>query len=194
MNKQNFLCTLRTRLSGLPQDDVERTLEFYSEAIDDRTENGLKEEEAVNDLGSIDEIVKQILSETPLPKLIRAKVTPSRSLKGWEIVLLVLGSPMWLPLMLAAAATGLAIYAAIWSVMIAVYAVVLALVLSGIVLLINGIGQLMLVGLGLVSIGLSILLYFAANEIAKGIVCLSRIFLLKMKSLFMRRGKQGEKC
>lgn len=186
MNKQDFLCALRIRLSGLPQDDVERSLEFYSEAIDDRTENGLEEEEAVNDLGSIDEIVKQLLSQTPLPKLIRAKVTPSRSLKGWEIVLLVLGSPLWLPLILAAAATGLAVYAAIWSVMIAVYAVVLAFALSGIVLLINGLGQLMFAGLGLTLIGLSVLLFFAANEIAKGIICLSRKYVLKMKSLFIK--------
>ena len=168
MNKQDFLCVLRTRLSGLPQEDLERSLEFYREAIDDRIESGLTEEEAVGDLGAVDEIVEQILSETPLPKLIRAKVTPSRSLKGWEIVLLVLGSPVWLPLILAAAALGLAVYAVIWSVLVAAYAVVLAFALSGIVLLINGIGQLLFAGLGLALIGLSVLLFFAANDLAKG--------------------------
>lgn len=187
MNKEDFFRALRTKLSGLPQEDLERSLEFYREAIDDRIESGLTEEAAVGDLGPVDEIAEQILSETPLPKLIRAKVTPSRSLKGWEIVLLVLGCPVWLPLILAAAATGLAIYAAIWSVMIAVYAVVLAFAFSGIVLLISGIGQLMSAGLGLVLIGLSVLLFFAANEIAKGIVCLSRKYVLKTKSLFMKR-------
>lgn len=187
MNKEAFFRALQTKLSGLPQEDLERSLEFYDEAIDDRMESGLTEEEAVGDLGPVDEIVEQILSETPLPKLIRAKVTPSRSLRAWEIILLVLGCPVWLPLMLAAAVTGLAIYAAIWSVLAAVYAVVLAFALSGIVLLITGFGQLMFMGLGLASMGLSVLLFFAATEIAKGIVRLSRKYVLWMKSLFMKR-------
>ncbi|MGM9603097.1 MAG: DUF1700 domain-containing protein [Faecousia sp.] len=187
MNKEDFSCALQTKLSGLPQEDLERSLEFYREAIDDRMESGLTEEEAVGDLGPVDEIVEQILSETPLPKLIRAKVTPSHALRAWEIILLVLGSPVWLPLILAAAATGLAIYAAIWSVMIAVYAVVLAFALSGMVLLITGIGQLLFAGMGLALIGLSVLLFFAANEIAKGIVFLSRKYVLWMKSLFVKR-------
>lgn len=187
MNKEAFSRALQTKLSGLPQEDLERSLEFYDEAIDDRLESGLTEEEAVGDLGPVDEIVEQILSETPLPKLIRAKVTPSRSLRVWEIVLLVLGCPVWLPLMLAAAVTGLAIYAAIWSVLAAVYAVVLAFALSGVVLLITGFGQLMFMGLGLASMGLSVLLFFAATGIAKGIVRLSRKYVLWMKSLFMKR-------
>lgn len=187
MNKQDFLRALQTKLSGLPQEDVERSLEFYREAIDDRIESGLTEEEAVGDLGAVDEIVEQILSETPLPKLIRAKVTPSRSLKGWEIVLLVLGCPLWLSLILAAAVIAFAVYVVIWSVVIAVYAVVLAFALSGIVVLVRGFGQLMFTGLGLSLMGLSVLLFFAANEIAKGIVCLSRKYVLRMKSLFMKR-------
>lgn len=44
----------------------------------------------------------------------------------------------------------------------------MAFAVSGIVLLINGIGQLMFAGLGLTLIGLFVLLFFAANEISKG--------------------------
>ena len=36
MRKQEFLDTLRARLSGLPKQDVEEWLGFYSEMIDDR--------------------------------------------------------------------------------------------------------------------------------------------------------------
>lgn len=187
MNKQNFLRALRAGLSGLPQEDIEKSLEFYEEAIDDRIESGLSEEEAVNEMGSVDEIAEQILSETPLPKLIRAKVTPSRALKVWEIILLILGSPVWLPLLLAAVVIILAVYAAIWSVMIAVYAVVLTVALSGVVLLINCIGKLLFAGMGLTFIGLSILLFFAANRAAKGIFVLSKKFVLLIKSMFIRK-------
>lgn len=187
MHKEDFFCALRAKLSGLPQEDLERSLEFYREAIDDRMEGGLTEEEAVGQLGSVDEIVEQILAETPLPRLIRAKVTPGRSLKAWEILLLVLGSPLWLSLLLAAAAVVLAVYVALWSVLIAVYAVVLAFAAGGIALLLTGIGQLLSMGLGFVLIGLSVLLFFAANAIGKGIVCLSRKCVLWTKALFVKR-------
>ena len=47
MRKQEFLTELRKGLSGLPQDDIEERLSFYSEMIDDQIEEGLAEEEAV---------------------------------------------------------------------------------------------------------------------------------------------------
>lgn len=190
MNRQEFLDSLRAGLSGLPQEDIEKSLEFYGEVIDDYMENGLSEEEAVKEIGSVDEIVGQILSETPLPKLIRAKVTPNHTLKVWEIVLIVLGSPVWFSLLLAAVVTVFAVYAAIWSVVIAVYAVVLAFAISGMILLVNSIGVLLFAGAGLTLIGLSILLFFAANAIAKGMLVLSRKFILFIKSLFIRKEEQ----
>ena len=47
MNKEEFLSELRTKLSGLPQEDIEERISFYSEMIDDRMEDGISEEEAV---------------------------------------------------------------------------------------------------------------------------------------------------
>ena len=47
MNKQEFLSLLRRELSGLPQGDIEERVGFYAEMIDDRMEEGLTEEEAV---------------------------------------------------------------------------------------------------------------------------------------------------
>ena len=46
MSKQEFLDQLRARLSGLPRQDVIERLNFYSEMIDDRMEEGLSEEDA----------------------------------------------------------------------------------------------------------------------------------------------------
>ena len=45
MTKKEFLSGLRKKLSGLPQEDSEERLNFYSEIIDDRVEEGLSEEE-----------------------------------------------------------------------------------------------------------------------------------------------------
>ena len=77
MRKQEFLTALQTRLSGLPQEDVEERVSFYGEMIDDRVEEGLSEEDAVTAIGPIDAIAEQTLSEIPLTKLVREKVRPA---------------------------------------------------------------------------------------------------------------------
>ena len=50
-NKQAFLESLRKNLSGLPQEDVEERVMFYSEMIDDKIEEGLSEGEHVTVTG-----------------------------------------------------------------------------------------------------------------------------------------------
>ena len=58
MNKQEYLESIRSRISAMPADDVNRFMDYYSEMIDDRVEDGLSEEEAVADMGSPDAAVK----------------------------------------------------------------------------------------------------------------------------------------
>ena len=98
MTKNEFMNALRSReeLFGLPEEDIARSLSFYEELINDRMEEGMSEEEAVADVGNPKEIAAQILSEIPLSKLVKKKMKPSRRLRAWEIVLLALGSPLWL--------------------------------------------------------------------------------------------------
>ena len=198
MNKQEFLAELRKRLSGLPQADIEERIVFYSEMIDDRTEEGSTEEEAVSAIGFVDDVVSQIFSDIPLTKLVKEKVKPNRALKAWEIVLLILGSPVWLPLLLAAAIIVLAVYIVIWSVIITLYAVDLTFAAGGIAgiaailtYIANGNipGALLFFGAGFVSAGLAILLFFGFNQITKYILLLSRKFLLNIKALFIRKGE-----
>ena len=81
MTKTEFLDELRSRLSGLPQSDLDERLLYFREMIDDRMEDGLTEEEAVSDIGSVDEIVDHIMEETPLSKLVRENAKRKRSLK-----------------------------------------------------------------------------------------------------------------
>ena len=68
MLKQEFLNALKEGLKGLPEKDIEERLTFYGEMIDDRIEEGRTEEEAVNEIGSVDEVVQQIVAETPLTR------------------------------------------------------------------------------------------------------------------------------
>ena len=110
MNKQEFLAQLRKEITGLPKDDIDERLTFYSEMIEDRIEEGLSEEEAISEIGSVGEMAAQTIADTPLAKIAKERIRTKGRLKAWEIVLLVLGSPIWLSLGIAAAAVILALY------------------------------------------------------------------------------------
>ena len=196
MNKNEFLAALCERLNGLPEEDINKSIDFYGEMIDDRVEDGMSETEAVEDLGSMEEMISQILSEVSLPKLVKEKVKPKRKLQAWEIVLLILGAPLWIPLLLSVILTALSIYLSVWSVIISLYAVDLAVAISGlacvglaVALLFEGLfvqaGALF--GAGLVCIGLSILLLFAFNLATKGILWVSKKVLIGIKGWFIRK-------
>ena len=103
MSKDAFIGELRHRMAGLPQDAVERTVEYYSELIADSMEDGLTEAEAVERLGSLDEIVASVVKETPLTQIVQTRVQEKKAkgVSAWVIVLLILGAPVWLPLLIA---------------------------------------------------------------------------------------------
>lgn len=201
MNKQEFLAELRKGLHGLPQNDIEERLTFYSEMIDDRIEEGLTQEEAVSEIGTVDEVVSQIITETPLSKLVKEKVRPKRTLRAWEIVLLTLGSPIWLSLLIAAFAVLLAIYISAWSVIVALWAAELALAagaFSGILSVVifavqvNWLAGIAMLGAGIALIGLSVFLFFGCKEATKGIIFLSKKMILGIKSLFIGKENVNE--
>ena len=172
MTKLNFLFSLRDRLSGLPQKDVEERLSFYSEMMEDRMEEGLSEEEAVAAVGSVEEIVAQIIAEIPP---VREKSAPKRSarqFKAWEIVLLVLGSPLWFSLLIAAFATVISLVASVWAVFASLAACTFAGAASGIVFLLTGnaAAGMAMIAAGLVCAGLSIYLFFGCKAVTNGTV------------------------
>lgn len=194
MSKQEFLAELRRGLSGLPQDDIEERLTFYSEMIDDRIEEGLSEEDAVAEFGTVEDVVSQIMSEIPLSKLVKEKVKPKRALRVWEIVLLVLGSPIWLSLLIAAFAVLLAAYAVVWSIIVSLWAIEASLAacsLGGIVSAVvfafqgNGLTGGAMLGAGIFCTGLSVFLFFGCKEATKGILLLTKKMALGIKSLFI---------
>lgn len=198
MTKGEFLCCLRDGLNGLPPQDVEERVAFYGEMIDDRMEDGLTEEEAVAEIGTVDEITAQIIADTPLLKLVKEKIKPNRTLKAWEIVLLVLGAPVWGSLLIAAFAVLLSICAALWSVIVAVWASFAAVVGAAFGGIVGGIGLalggytltgLALIGAGLVCAGLSVFLCFASRAATKGTARLTKAIAVSMKRGFTGKEK-----
>lgn len=201
MNKQEFLEQLRKGLAGLPQEDIEDHIFFYNEMIDDRIEEGIPEELAVKEVGSVDEVIEQIIAETPLTKLVKEKVKPKRSLQTWEIVLLIVGSPIWLSLLIAAAAVIIAVYVTLWAVIVALWSVVLALgaaalacLAASMVLAVSGqeLTGLAVFGAALLCAGLTIFTYFGCLAASKGIVRLTKKFAYWIKSLFIGKEDKNE--
>ena len=194
MNKQEFLENLHRALSGLPQDDIEERLTFYSEMIDDRVEEGLTEEQAVTEIGTVDEVVSQIMAEIPLSRLVKERVRPKRALRAWEIFLLVLGSPMWVPLLLAGIAVIFAMYVAVWAVIISLWAVEVSLAgsaLSGAVAAVvvcfrgSPVSGIALLGGAAFCAGASIFWFFGCKAITKGILLMTKHAAIGLKSLFL---------
>lgn len=194
MKKNEFIDQLRSRLSGLPQDDINERLSFYSEMIDDRIDDGVPEEEAVADIGSVDEVVNTILAEYPLTKLVKNKVTPKKGMPAWAIVLLVIGFPLWLPLLIAFFAVFFSIYITLWSIVFSFFATSVALVISGIACLVASVfffiqtgflGGIAAIGAGLAVGSLGVLLFIGSFYMAKGVVILTKKMAIGIKSLFV---------
>ena len=194
MTKQELMSELRKKLSGLPKRDIEERLSFYSEMIDDRMEEGYTEREAVRAIGSADEIAAQIIRDIPLTKIAKERIKPQRGLRAWEILLLILGSPVWLSLAIAAFAIILSLYAVLWSLVVSVWAVFVSLVacslggvFAGIVFATHGNGFIGVATLAasIVCAGIGILLFFACKAATKGTVSITAMIGLGIKRLFV---------
>ncbi|MBR6414073.1 MAG: DUF1700 domain-containing protein [Oscillospiraceae bacterium] len=168
MNQEFFLQELRRHLFALPEAERERIVEDYRGMILDRMEDGATEEEAVAELGTPAEIAGQILSEIPITTLVRERVRPKRKIAAWEIVLLVLGAPLCLPLLIVAAAVALGLLLTSFSVVLAVVVAAGAAVYYGAPLFLYAEGNpLVIAGISIGCIGLGLLLLLAAFALAK---------------------------
>jgi len=201
MSRDAFIGELRHRMAGLPQEAVDRTVEYYSELIADSMEDGLSEAEAVSRLGSLDEIVANVVKETPLTQIVQNRVQESKKkgVSGWVIALLILGAPVWLPLFIAVLAVLFALFVSLWAVVIALWAAVGAIVLAGFVAMVAGIIELVrvhlaqglvLLGGGLACLGLCALLFLLMKLVTVGTVKLCKGLWIGIKSLFV--GKKSK--
>ena len=196
MNKVEFLEQLRRGLNGLPQEEIDERVTFYSEMIDDRIEEGFSEEEAVSQIGSVDLIVSQIVGDVPLTKDIKERITPKRKLSTLEIVLLIMGAPIWLSLLMGAVTLVFSIYISLWAVIVALWAVFGSLAACGVSGVVAGIGYaiggygftgLVMISGGLTCAGLAIYLFFVCKVATNGIILLLKKFLVWIKRLFIKK-------
>lgn len=210
MTKQEFLDTLRAGLTGLTEADASERITFYSEMLDDRIEEGLSEEAAVAQIGSVDEIVASILAEIPqkqkdvitrVDKPTHHQATPKKEEKKhmgtWQIILLILGFPLWLPLLIAAFAVVISLIAVLWSVVGTLWGALfgtlagvgLGVTLFGLFCIVGGkwvIGT-ALFGAGLACTGLAVFAFYGCIYATKGAAWLTKVTFVGIAKLFRGR-------
>ena len=197
MTKQEFILALREKLNKFPTQEVEERISFYSEIIDDNIEDGLTEEQAVSKIGTVDKIVEQIASEIPLAKIVKNNAKTSRKLKGWEITLLIVGSPIWFSLIVSLFAGVISIYASLWAGVIVLWAVAGSFCVAGpisaiggvVLAIIKGAEGATILGMGLFVFGLGILMVFASKIITQLFIKATKLLILTLKKAFVNKGE-----
>ena len=187
MRKDEFLSSLERLLRSLKREERNKFLSYYSEMIDDYMEDGCGEEEAVERIGSPGEIAQEILTDREERP---AKPTPAW-LRVGVIVLLILGSPLWGSLVLAALCCALAAvilvlsaYVVIWCIPVifgalSVSSLLLALVStvgSAILLFQDTATGLVQMGAGILSAGIFVVAALITWELGKRFVVVTTKF------------------
>ena len=196
MTKWDFLTGLRNALRGLPQETIDEQLAFYSEMIDDRMDDGVPEDAAVAGLGDVRAIAQTVLADVPLTKLVKESVKSQRRFAAWEIALLVVGSPVWLSLLIALVAVALSLYVSLWAIMIALWAVFASLIGSAVGALLTGIvficlgniaEGIALIGAAMALTGLSIFAFFGCKASTYSLLLLTKLCFRRIKRLFLKK-------
>ena len=130
MTKLEFINALGDELTTMPREEAKKVLEYYLESVDDRMEDGMTEEKAIDALGPIPELAQRALEEyrqenavLPVPKApvpeveVVFEAPPKRKLPVWAIILLIIGSPIWLGIGLGIGGAFLGIYISLWAIL-----------------------------------------------------------------------------
>ena len=138
----------------------------------------------------------QIPADIPSKRDAQGKRRRTRRLTAWEIVLLILGSPIWLSLVIAAVAVLLSLYAVLWSMIAAIWAVFASLVacapvgiVAGIIFIIGGnaFSGSAVIASGILCAGLGIFLFFGCLEATKGTVLLTKKIAVGIQKRMMKK-------
>ena len=200
MTKAEFLQALETGLAGLPNKDREERINFYSEIIDDRIEEGLSEEAAINEIGSVDEIIRQTVTDRYYTSLQNPPKQKNR-LPVWVIVLLCVGAPLWISLAATVFSLIITAYAVIWTVVVTLWGAVFGTLcgcgvggLAGGILLLcygNTLSGVLLISTGLVCGGLAIFAFWGCIWATNGAALLSKLIFVGIKNCFVRKEKKN---
>lgn len=197
MNKQEYLAQLRAALACLPEGEIEESVAFYTEMIDDRVADGLTEEEATAQLDDPKAAARAIIADLPVvPRTVVRTKQRNRALY-WTLV--ILGFPLWFPLLAAAALVAFTGVLVIWLLVAGLWMLAAGLLFGGplgIVVCLWGLanGQVpygvVELGSGLVCFGLGLFCLHGALAASRALAQVSRQWIAKMKAPFVKEKVQ----
>ena len=121
-----------------------------------------------------------------------------RRLKGWEIALIIVGAPLWVPILVFLISMIFSLYSIFWSVIVSLWSIFGALAGASIGGIICGIifactsralAGLVIVAAGLLCAGLAIFAFFGCLYVTKGGVWLTKKTFMGIINIF--REKEG---
>lgn len=198
MNKQEYLAQLRAALACLPEGEIEESVAFYTEMIDDRVADGLTEEEATAQLDDPKAAARAIVADLPVvPRTVVLTKQRNRALY-WTLV--ILGFPLWFPLLLAAGMLVLAGLLTIWCLILGLWLLAAGLLAGGplgigVCLWALAVGQpaygVFELGSGLLCFGLGLFCLHGAVAASKTLMQVSRQWIAKAKAPFVKVKEEG---
>ena len=115
MKREEYINQLRTYLSGMPENDMNEALEYYTEYLSEVPDENLDEE--IKKLGNPEFLAKQLESE--VQNNTQMNFSDKNSNSALKITVLILTSPIWLSLLAAYFSIYVTIICVIFSVYIA---------------------------------------------------------------------------
>ena len=192
MTRAEYLERLRAALALMPAEEREAQLAYYEELFDDMLEDGMSEAEAAEHLGEPEAVAEELLAEIPMTTLVKNRVQAQGKPSALTVVLLVLGAPLWLPLLLSAFIILLSLLVSLWALSLGIGVVLPAV---GVSLIAVGLGTLlgqtalpllMAVGGVLCGVGVLILGVMLMGVIMRGFVRLCRAIWRGCKRALLR--------
>ena len=191
MTRNDYLKRLSGKLKRLPREDYEIAMEYFTEYFE---EAGLEnEQQAITDLGSPEDAADAIIRDLAYRQLDSVKKGFRRGISTvWIVILAIFASPIAVPVAIAVCAVLFALLAAIFSVLLSAAIVVLCAAGISVVAILAGIwisfqspvNGITTLGAGLLGIGLSIVIAYAA-------VWICRKLILILIQLFKKLVKKG---
>ena len=182
-------------MPALPDDEQRKTIMYYSEMIDDRIEDGMTEEEAVAALGPMGAIIGDIISDMSVVTAIQTRINSEKKKKnrkkpsGLVIALLIIGSPIWFSLAIAAACVVFALVITVLALAFSFIVVVLSFFLSALLGVVSGVLRIAngMYAAGLCTIGLSFIFAGGAMLLIRPAFTFKRFVINRIRSFKIKK-------
>lgn len=141
MNKQEYLSELQKRISALPESEQQKTLDYYSELIDDKVEDtGLNEEEVISKMENPRKVASNVMGDVKISTVIKNSTKAIKDkMKGENVWLVVLLCVFAFPFIVAVLSAVFAVFVAIYAVAISIFLASISIAVGGVAIILSAI-------------------------------------------------------